>query len=300
MNYKKISIVIPIYNESNNIPILAQEIELSLRQLQLPFEVIWVDDYSTDSSVQQIQSLDETIHRLHRHSQNSGQSSSIMTGVSASTGDLIVTLDGDLQNDPRDIPKLIEKLDQGDFDVVCGNRVMREDNKLRTLLSRIANRIVRKLFKLKVSDLGCTLRVFKKASLQNLEIMGEMHRVLVVYLQLSGARIEEIPVNHRPRIYGVSKYGYSRIGKLIFDVLLAIFYSKFRFRPLYYFGGISIVAFTIGTLLQTFAITFRVFGFKDYIDTTLVTGGLILQVSSLNFLSIGLIAEMLIRFRTNR
>ena len=299
MSNLKISIVIPIYNEVDNIIPLSKEIEDTFHNSQVEYEVVWVDDCSDDGSQANLLELDQACNRVISHNQNRGQSAALMTGISAASHEVIATIDGDLQNDPLDLLPLLRKLEEG-FDVVCGNRKSRKDEKMRTFLSAFANKIARSVTKVNVTDLGCTLRVFRKSVMNDLEIIGEMHRVFVVYLFLNGARITEIDVTHRPRIHGSSKYGYNRILKFVMDILFAVFYSKFRYRPLYYFGSISLGVFVTGTSVQVVAIVLRVLNIKPYLDTTLITSGLILQVSSFTFLSIGLVAEILIRTQTKR
>lgn len=299
MSVLKLSIVIPIYNEVDNINPLSKEIELTFLDSQVEYEVVWVDDCSVDGSQSVLLELNQTYNRVISHKQNKGQSAALMTGISAASNEIIATIDGDLQNDPRDLLPLLSKLEEG-FDVVCGNRKSRKDEKLRTYLSAFANKIARYVTKVNVTDLGCTLRVFRKSVMNDLEIIGEMHRVFVVYLFLNGAKITEIDVTHRPRIYGSSKYGYNRVLKFVMDILFAVFYSKFRYRPLYYFGSISLGVFATGTSVQILAILLRLLEVKAYLDTTLITSGLILQISSFTFLSIGLVAEILIRTQNKR
>jgi glycosyltransferase involved in cell wall biosynthesis len=299
MTIQKVSIVIPIYNEADNINQLSKEIESAFLNNPIEYEVIWVDDCSLDGSKNVLLQLNKNTNKVISHTQNRGQSAALMTGISAASNEIIATIDGDLQNDPLDLPPLLRKLEEG-YDVVCGRRRGRKDKKLRTFLSGFANRIARFITKVNVTDLGCTLRVFRKSVMNDLEIIGEMHRVFVVYLFLNGARITEMDVVHRPRIYGVSKYGYNRVLKFTMDILFAVFYSKFRYRPLYYFGSISLGVFSTGTTVQLIAIYLRVSDIKPYLDATLITGGLILQVSSFTFLSIGLVAEILVRMQTKR
>ena len=296
---RELSIVIPIFNEKQNIELLASEIESVFLKERFRYEVIWVDDSSTDESYQVLLTLNRKVHRVLRHDTNRGQSAALMTGILAARAEVIATIDGDLQNDPNDLFPLLVKLGEG-FDVVCGFRKYRKDAFLRTYLSKFANIIANRVTGVPVSDLGCTLRVFRKSLINDLEIIGEMHRVFVIYLFFNGAKISQIEVNHRNRIYGETKYGYSRILKFLMDVLLAIFYSKFRFRPLYYFGTMALGTFIIGSLMQIVAVMLRVLDVKPYIDTTLITGGLLLQISSFSYLSFGLIAELLARFPSRK
>jgi glycosyltransferase involved in cell wall biosynthesis len=206
------SVIIPIFNEEKNIPILAKEIEVAFNGFSREYEVVWVDDGSEDDSWAEITRL-ETPHRGIRLSRNEGQSSALMAGIDNSSFRSIITLDGDLQNDPADFPALIEEFERGN-DVVAGIRNKRKDNLLtRRIPSRLANSIAGFFTGTKITDLGCTLRVFKKSLVEEDRIIGEMHRVLMIFFHNSAARISKIPVNHRARIHGKSKYGLLRTFK---------------------------------------------------------------------------------------
>lgn len=290
----KISVVIPVFNEQENIAPLQNELTTVLNKMKISYEIIWVDDCSLDNTRTEILHNKTSRVILLEHEFNKGQSAAMMSGILAAKGEYIITLDGDLQNDPTDIPKLFLKIQQG-FDMVCGHRSQRKDVAARTIFSRIANYFARKLTKVPVRDLGCTLRIFRRKSIAQFELLGEMHRVFVVYMHLRGLNIGEIEVNHRARLHGKSKYGYNRILKFVLDLILAIFYSKFQFKPLYYFGSIAFFMFSLGTILEISSLLLRIFLIKNYLDTTLITSGLLFQISSLTFLSFGLIAELLIR-----
>lgn len=288
-----LSVIIPVYNESENIRILREQIGQSLESTDFQYEVIWVDDASTDDTVDQI-SMHGNGDLLVRHTRNRGQSSAIMSGFNSSNGILVATLDGDLQNDPNDLPMMINLVEKG-FDVVCGVRRKRKDTFLRKTLSGIANRIARIVTGVTISDLGCTLRVFRREALEEITLMGEMHRVLGIYFYLANWRIIEVDVNHRERIFGQSKYGYSRVIKFILDLVLAVFYMKFREKPLYFFGRFSMFAFAMGCLFQLLAFTLFILGERNFIDTTLVVSGVILQVCAALFIALGLQSELALR-----
>lgn len=295
-NRIEISLVIPLFNERENVMILNHEIEASLMSTKYNYEVIWVDDGSLDGTQEELRKLDFP-NRVILGKKRRGQSSALMEGIDAAYGEIVVTLDGDLQNDPVDIPSMLALLDQG-YDVICGARLNRHDDFLRKALSIIANRIARKVTGVPVSDLGCTLRVFRKNVMRDVRLMGEMHRTFVVYLHLNGASIKEMKVNHRERRYGKSKYGYERIIKFTLDLLLVIFYSKFREKPLYYFGNYALLSFGLGFSLQIAAIVLRILEIKMYLDGTLILTGVILQCFSFLFLSIGLLGELILRLRS--
>jgi glycosyltransferase involved in cell wall biosynthesis len=287
------SIIVPCFNEGENVKILAGEISSLMNQYGKPWECIWVDDCSLDETWKNIGLLDWPNRGL-RLERNSGQSTAIMAGIDHAKFETIITLDGDLQNDPRDIPSLISLFDEG-FDIVSGVRVKREDAWLRKFFSKLANTLSRKITSIAISDLGCTLRIFKRSLLQETRLFGEMHRVLVIHLVLNGASFAEIDVNHRPRIHGRSKYGYIRIFKFIADVILAKSWQTINKKPLYLFASAAFFVFALSILLFGTAIGFRVLNIKAYIDTSLISSSVILFATSLILLSIGLISEAMMR-----
>lgn len=288
-----LSIVIPVYNESENISLLRDQIGLSLKKTLLRYEVVWVDDASTDDTVHKIRML-KNQDVIVKHSRTKGQSSAIMSGFKSSKGSLIATLDGDLQNDPDDLPMMLALIQQG-FDVVCGVRKDRKDTFLRKALSVVANKIARIVTGVTISDLGCTLRVFRREALEEITLMGEMHRVLGIYLYLANWKIAEVDVNHRKRLFGESKYGYNRILKFILDLILVVFYMKFREKPLYFFGRFSIVVFSTGLTFQLLALTLYIIGQRNFAATTLIVSGVILQVCAALFIAMGLQSELALR-----
>ena len=247
------SIVIPVHNEMESIPLLANEIELALGSLECDWECIWVDDGSSDSSWNEIKKLGP-VHRALRLGRNFGQSSAIMAGCDNSKFELIVTLDSDLQNDPKDIVKMLNIL-TGDLDCVCGVRMDRNDKLIsRKIPSMVANKLARLITGINIRDLGCTLKVFRKYLVTDSRLIGEMHRVLPIYFHMSGAQIKEIPVSHRARKFGNSKYGLNRIFKFMADILLAKVMNKITSRPLYLFGSISLFLFVTGIVTLIFLI----------------------------------------------
>jgi len=288
------SLIVPCYNEEDNIGILSSEISKVMNEINNPWECLWVDDCSSDATWKNIISLDNPNRGL-RLERNSGQSTAIMAGIDNSKYDLIITLDGDLQNDPADIPRLIAEYRRGGVDIVAGVRKKRNDRWLRKYLSKIANSISKKITGVHISDLGCTIRIFKKPLLQQTRLFGEMHRILIVHLVLNGAKFREIQVNHRPRLYGKSKYGYSRIFKFINDVLLAKTLQLMNTKPLYLFSFSSSIVLVLSAILFFTAIGFRIFGIKEYLDTSLISGSIVLFSTSLVLTSIGLLAETLLR-----
>ena len=296
------SIVIPVHNEMENIPILAGEIESALSLLECNWECIWVDDGSTDISWKEIKKLSQ-IHKGLKLSRNFGQSSAIMAGCDEARFDLIVTLDSDLQNDPKDIPKILRALNSN-LDCVCGIRKNRRDSLFsRKIPSKIANKLARYITGIKITDLGCTLRVFRKYLVSDSRLIGEMHRVLPVYFHMSGAKMSEIEVNHRERRFGNSKYGLDRIFKFIADILLAKVMNKISTRPLYLFGSTALVLFFMG-LVSLIFLLIRLVNSSNSLSVNSVNIAVlafcaILIFGCINIVLLGLLAEVIIRKSNN-
>jgi dolichol-phosphate mannosyltransferase len=286
--------VLPVYNEELNISVLAMEIDAVADAEEIQFECIWVDDCSTDGSWLEIQKLGGR-HRGMRLAQNTGQSTALMAGIDASRSEYILTMDSDLQNDPRDIPKFLVFFDS-EIDVICGYRLNRKDSWFnRKLPSLIANKLAQKITRVPVRDLGCTMRLFKKSLLDRNRILGEMHRVIVLHFFLAGANIKEIPTTHRRRIHGTSKYGLERTFKFIADIVLAKTMNVISSKPLYFFGSFALGTLTASIALFLVALGLRIFNIKEYIDSSFVTASMIMFSLSLILLSIGLVAEMIVR-----
>jgi len=294
MNNDGFSLVVPVFNEQENIPILSKEIEVAMSSLNVRWECIWVDDASKDSSWTEIQMLGK-LHIGLSLTENSGQSTALMAGIDIAKYPTIITLDADLQNDPTDIPRLLEKFNP-DVDVVCGYRLNRRDGIiLRKIPSKVANLIARKVTGIGVRDLGCTLRVFRKTLITQNRLVGEMHRVLVIHFANSGARIVEIPVNHRPRIHGKSKYGINRTFKFVADLILAKVLRILKTKPLYFFGLLSLYVSIVGLMIFLTAISMRLFNVKKYLDTSLIVGSIMLCSTSIVLLALGLLGEVMMR-----
>jgi dolichol-phosphate mannosyltransferase len=226
-----LSIVVPVYNEADNILPLAQETAAALVNSPLAFELVFVDDCSTDDTWQKIQQARQKDQRVRgvRHSRNSGQSAALWTGICQTAAPVIATLDGDMQNDPADLPKLLNEL--ANYDFVCGWRKNRQDTWVRRISSRIARGARRWVLKADFADTGCALRVFKRTVIEGVLPFNGMHRFLPILAANNGAKALEIPVNHRPRFAGVSKYGvWNRLGRGVFDLIGVSWYQKRRLR----------------------------------------------------------------------
>lgn len=292
----KISVVIPVHNEHGNIINLDSEIRTVFSQLKIDWECIWVDDASTDGTWDEILKL-EIPNKGIKLRTRSGQTAATMAGIDTSKYDFVVTLDGDNQNDPSDISRMVKLiLSNPELDLVQGYREKRMDYEFsRKLLSKFANILVRKLSGQKILDLGCSVRLFKKDLMSSLRLTGEMHRLFTLYLIDCGAHMTQISVNHRPRTNGKSKYGSGRILKLSIDIILYKAMKAIFVSPLYTFAKFSLVGFITSISIMVGATLFKVFGAETYITGTLASTSIILFGTSSIFIALGLIAEMVTR-----
>jgi glycosyltransferase involved in cell wall biosynthesis/Flp pilus assembly protein TadD len=296
-----LSIVVPIYNEEDNIPILYKELNDVLKTLKQEYEIILVDDGSKDKSREVMTALakDDNRVKVVFFRRNYGQTAAISAGFKYAHGDVIITLDADLQNDPADIPKLLQKMSEG-YDLVNGWRKNRQDKVFtRKVPSMIANRIINKLIEgtnVQLRDFGCTLKAYKKGIVKNIHLYGEMHRFIPVFAAWIGVNVTEIPVNHRPRIHGTAKYNLSRVSRVIFDLIVVRFFSDYMTRPIQFFGKIAKTITGYGLIaiagLSVFGLTHLL---PISLNTVLLLTALLL-FSSLQLLTMGLIGELMIRF----
>jgi len=290
---KKLSLVIPVMNEEENIEPLFKAIREALEGID--YEVILVDDGSTDATVYKIKELADSRTKLIVFNRNFGQTTAMAAGIDEANGELIATLDGDLQNDPSDIPKMIEKLEKEGWDVVAGRRANRQDGfLLRKIPSKIANWIIRKSTGVYISDYGCTLKLFKKDVAKNLGLYGELHRFIPVLARLYGAKMTEMDVKHHPRIYGVSKYGIGRTFKVISDLMLMLFFQKYANRPMHLFGGIGFGMFFFGMIIDFYLFILKLFG-ENIGTRPLLTLGVMLTLGGIQLITTGFIAEIVMR-----
>ena len=289
---KMLSLVIPIFNEEDSIIILNEKIFKALKGYN--FEIIYVDDSSSDSSREVIKSINRKKVILVELSKNYGQSLALAAGFDIAKGDYIITLDGDLQNDPNDILPMLNKAEEGDWDIVTGIRVKRKDSIIKIIPSRIANFIIRTLTRLNISDQGCALKVFKKETAKSLNLYGEMHRFINLAAYLDGARITEVPVRHNPRKFGYSKYGLGRIFKVINDLLLILFQKKFLQKPIYFFGSIGIIIFSTGSILSLYFFVIRIMG-QDIWGRPLLILSIMLVIIGIQIFSIGITYDLMMK-----
>ncbi len=243
---KKISVVAPIYNEEGNVRELHKEIMETLKEHNLNGEIIFVDDGSSDKSVEIMRKLKPLELVIFR--KNFGQTAAMDAGIKAATGDIIITMDADRQNDPADIPKLLDKMDEG-FDVVSGWRKNRKDSFSKKFISRGADKLRKILINDRIKDSGCSLKAYKAECFKNIDLYGEMHRYIPALLSMKGFLIGEVVVNHRPRVAGVTKYNYKRILKGFLDLISVWFWRKFASRPLHLFGGLGFIMGFLGTVV---------------------------------------------------
>lgn len=291
----KISVVIPLYNEGANIESLWQELATVLTYFPHG-EVIFVDDGSIDDTVEKLIRIAHEDKRVKAllFANNAGQTAAMGAGVDHAKGDIIIFMDGDCQNDPVDIPRLLAKLGEG-YDVVSGWREKRQDAFLRSALSRLANKIVSMTTGINLHDTGCSLKAFRASFVRRIEFTGEVHRLLPVYAAWQGARIAELPVNHRPRVAGVSKYGFSRIVKLVLDLLLAQFTVRWRRRPMYFFGMLATASLGLGFLSLAWALVLKYWFATTLIQTPLPLLAAMLVILAMQMLSMGIVADLLMR-----
>lgn len=295
----KTSIVIPVFNEQESLPKLHQAIHEALDGIQgLDWRVIYIDDGSSDDS---LQLLEELAHTDPSHTiviefrRNFGQTAAIAAGIDYSQGDIIILMDADLQNDPSDIPMMLEKIDQG-YDVVSGWRVNRQDTYLtRRLPSNIANWLISTVTGVKLHDYGCTLKAYKREIFDNFRLYGEMHRFIPAYAHSVGARIIEVPVQHHPRRYGETKYGLSRTAKVILDLLTVKFLITYANKPIYLFGGTGFVLISISVLVMLFLSVRRLWLQVSVFESPLFIISILSLILGSQSIFIGLIAELLVR-----
>ncbi|MFP5223824.1 MAG: glycosyltransferase family 2 protein [Acidobacteriota bacterium] len=297
MKEQSLSIIIPVYNEEDNVLPLHQKITEALDSMGQPYEVIIVDDGSTDNTAQRLKELAKSDNRLKviHLRRNFGQTPAMMAGIDAATGDILIPMDGDLQNDPHDIPKLLAKLAEG-YDVVSGWRKDRQDHPLkRNLPSRMANRLISFISGVHLHDYGCSLKAYRKAIIKNVKLYGEMHRFVPIYAAWQGAKVTEVGVTHYPRVHGVSKYGFDRTIKVILDLIVVKFLDKFAHKPMYLFGGFGLVTFLISFLLFGLMLYLKIFANKSFIETPLPMAVTLFTLMGFMSIFMGLIAEILMR-----
>jgi glycosyltransferase involved in cell wall biosynthesis len=289
----KLSVVIPVMNEEDNIAPLFEAVRVALKDID--YELIMVDDGSSDKTVEKMKELADERTKILVFNRNFGQTTAMAAGIEEAKGELIVTLDGDLQNDPADIPMMIEKLEKEGWDLVAGRRAKRQDGIfLRKIPSKIANAIIRKTTKVYLHDYGCTLKVFKADVAKNLGLYGELHRFIPVLAKMYGAKITEVDVKHHPRVHGESKYGLGRTFRVVSDLLLMLFMQKYKTKPMHLFGSLGIPMLGVGLLIDAYLFILKLFG-EDIGQRPLLTLGVMLTLGGIQLITTGFIAELIMR-----
>jgi glycosyltransferase involved in cell wall biosynthesis len=289
----QLSVVIPLFDERDNVAPLIERLAESLDGID--HEVIFVDDGSVDDTVAQLRQHARPGSRIVEFARNYGQTMALAAGIDAAGGDLIVTLDGDLQNDPADIPLMMQRMAQGDCDLVAGIRQKRQDGMLlRKIPSQVANWLIRRLTGVAIQDYGCTLKLFRPRIAKNLGLYGELHRYMPVLASLRGARIVQMPVRHHPRVAGTSKYGLNRTLKVLSDLLLMVFMQKYGQRPMHLFGGSGILLFLSGMGINCWLLIEKLFG-ADIGGRPLLLLGVLLTIFGVQLISLGLLSDLIMR-----
>jgi dolichol-phosphate mannosyltransferase len=291
-----LSVILPVYNEAENIPLLLEELFPVLDQLSTSFEVIAVDDGSRDGSLLALWAAGVRRQELKVVSfrRNFGQTAAIMAAIDHSRGRVIVALDADLQNDPADIPRLLAKLEDG-YDVVSGWRRVREDAMRRNLVSQIANRVISRVSGVRLDDYGCTLKAYRREVIKDVRLYGEMHRFIPIYASWYGARVAQIEVNHRPRRYGHSKYGMGRVGKVVLDLLVVKFLDRHFVKPIYVFGGCGLLLIGAAFAAFTAILILKFFYGVSMILTPLPLLSAMCGMMGVLSILMGLVAEIMVR-----
>lgn len=287
-----ISIVIPVYNEVENVALLHQKIVAALLPMNEPYEVIFVDDGSTDKTVEKLKTIGKiTILIL---TMDFGQTSALDAGIHAAKGEIIITMDGDLQNDPADIPKLVALIREGN-DVVSGWRQERNDSSGRRALSRLANWITAKATGLALHDSACAMKAYRANVVQQVHLYGEMHVFLPAYLFMRGARVVEVPVRHHARQFGISKHYFMKAVKDLFDLMTIKFLSASSGRPLLFFGSVGLAAIGLGFAVSLVAVYLKLAAIRNFGQTPLPILAVFLGLSGILFFMLGFLAELMLR-----
>jgi glycosyltransferase involved in cell wall biosynthesis len=290
---KELSIVITVKHEEENIKPLLESVRAALSGID--YELILIDDGSTDKTKQQVLNNADERTVFVELRKNYGQSTAMTAGIDYSTGRYIALLDGDLQNDPSDIPGMLDLLKREDWDVVAGNRKNRKDGMfLRKIPSKIANAFIRRMTGVYIKDYGCTLKVFRREIAEELNLYGELHRFIPVIAKMQGAKITQVDVKHHPRKFGKSKYGISRTFRVLSDLVLMLFFRRYIQKPMHLFGTIGFISLGIGIIINLYLLVLKILG-HDIWGKPLLILGLILLLGGIQLITIGILAEISVR-----
>ena len=290
------SVVVPLFDEEDNVDLLCDRLSETLATLDHDWEVIFINDGSTDGTAARVSAnlSRERRFRLVDFKRNFGQTAAIMAGIDHAQGDIIVPMDGDLQNDPSDIALLIGKLDEG-YDVVSGWRRNRQDASLRVWPSRVANWLISMISGVHLHDYGCTMKAYRREVLQGFRLYGEMHRFVPIFARWEGAKVIELPVTHHPRLHGRSKYGLNRIFKVVLDLMVVKFLTQYQAKPIYVFGGIGFFFIGLATVAALYAAYLKLFDNLSLIQTPLPLMAMFGFMMGFMCVLLGLLAEVLVR-----
>jgi glycosyltransferase involved in cell wall biosynthesis len=288
-----ISVVVPVHDEERSVALLYDELRAALEPLETLWEAIFVDDGSTDGTFSALTRLHSAASnvRVVRLRRNFGKAAALVAGFDQARGEIVVTIDGDLQDDPAEIPRLLAKLDEG-FDLVSGWKAHRRDRLSRRLLSRVFNAVASRFSGVRLHDMNCGLKAYRAEVVHGLRLYGELHRFIPVLAHYRGYRIAELPVNHRQREHGRSRYGIERYLRGFLDLLTVSFIGRYRHRPLHLFGGLGLVLTTIGIAILVYLTVDKALGHAIG-GRPLLTLGVLLVVVGMQFFSLGLISEMI-------
>jgi glycosyltransferase involved in cell wall biosynthesis len=291
--HRAVSVVVPVYNEELNVQRMYDALAAVLDDSA---EFIFVDDGSSDSTFEKLREIARTDDRVRllRFARNFGQTAALSAGIDHAHGDIIVPIDGDLQNDPADIPRLLAKLDEG-YDVVSGWRKSRQDNFRRRLPSVIANRLISWISGVHLHDYGCSLKAYRRDVIKDVRLYGEMHRFVPIYATWQGARVTEMAVMHHPRVAGKSKYGLERTLKVVLDMVVVKFLASYATKPIYVFGGFGLVSLFGSFVAFAMMLYFKFSGYADFIQTPLPLVVVMLFLVGCLSILLGLVAELSIR-----
>ena len=293
----EISVFLPVFNEEPNLRPLHVKLDQALKTLDRSAEIVYVDDGSTDGSLKILRelALQDPRVRVVALRRNYGQTAAMAAGIDAAQGKVLIPMDADLQNDPADISRLLAKLDEG-YDVVSGWRKNRKDKMVsRKIPSMLANRLISWIGGVPLHDYGCSLKAYRRESLQDVRLYGEMHRFIPIYASWAGARVTEIPVEHHARTMGKSKYGIERTLKVVFDLMTIKFMASYQTKPIYVFGSFGMLAFAISLLAGLYAVFLKIFHRADFVQTPLPILTIVMFAVGIQFVLMGLLAEMLVR-----
>lgn len=292
----ELSAVIPAFNEQENVELLYRKLKPTLDKLKKRYEIIYVDDGSTDNTfevLRQLHGKDSSV-KVIKFRKNFGQTAAFDAGFKQASGNIIITMDADLQNDPEDIPRLIEKLEEG-FDVVSGWRVKRKDPLMKRLASIISNSLRHIITNDKIHDSGCSLKAYRKECFQDLDLYGEMHRYILSILSWNGFKITEIPVKHNPRKFGKTKYNYTRILKGFLDLIIVKFWMQYSARPIHLFGGFGILSLVIGLIISAHLAFIKLFYNASIGSRPLLLLSILLIILGVILIVFGILADIMVK-----